>query len=47
VGLEQKKAELFRKFVAMTDRMQHIRLDLQKRVDEAMEETKGYKAEGS
>lgn len=31
--------------VAMTDRMQHVRLDLQKRVDECMEETKGYKAD--
>jgi len=45
LGVEQKKSALFRKLVSMTDRMQHIRLDLQKRVDETMEESKGYKAE--
>lgn len=28
VGIEQKKANLFKKFVAMTDRVQHVRLDL-------------------
>lgn len=31
--------------VAMTDNMSKIRVDLQRRIDEAMEESKGYRAE--
>lgn len=31
--------------VNMTDSMQRLRLDLQRRIDDAMEESKGYRAE--